>query len=261
MIAKWSALALGILIIAGGRGPARAGTLAQAPAEVLIIPVRIHILTSPDLDLANCKLRDSDVARVIGKVNAIWSQAGITYGVESIVREPAAQRDRFRLVVELKQGDLDLADLDLLLPKSSRVFDGLHIYFFHELPFNATYTSGDSVLVQEGASLNEVAGGSDEPMARVTADSLGRGLSLSPRREPATSLMALGTTGFALDPDDVARARRVAKTVPGAMTLAEARKAADTAKASGDTARARLLQSWLDAAASKTGEAARRKRS
>jgi len=251
MMANWFILALGLSVGADGPGLARAEPAAQqASAEFLIVPVRIHVLSSTDLDLANCKLRESDINRVVGKLNAIWGKAGITFGLESIVREPAAQPERFRLLVELKGGQLDLPDLDLLLPKPNRVFDGLSIYFFHALPFNAMYTGGDCVLVQEGATLNEVAGGSDEPMARVAAHCLGRALSLAPRREPEQSLMALGTTGIVLDADEVTRARRVAKTVPGAMTVAEARTAADKAQAAGETARAKLLKSWLDAVAS-----------
>jgi len=257
MIAASLVLALGMSIVADGPGSARVVTGPQAPVELLIVPVRVHILTSPDLDLANCKLRDSDIARVVVKLNAIWSQAGVAFGVESIVREPAAQRDRFRLLVELGQGQLDMADLDLLLPKSSRVFDGLNVYFFHDLPFNGSYMGGDCVLVQEGAQLKEVAGGSDEPMSRVLGHCAGRALSLSPRREPETSLMALGTTGVALDANEAARAGRVAKTVPGVLTVAEARKAADAAQAAGDTARAKLLRSWIDAA--KAAQASRTK--
>jgi hypothetical protein len=251
MITTSLVLALGISIVADGPGSARAVTGAQARAEFLIVPVRVHILTSPDLELANCKLRDSDITRVVGKLNAIWSQAGITLGVESIVREPAAQRDRFRLLLELSQGQLDLADFELLLPKPSRVFDGLNVYFFHDLPFNGSYVGGDCVLVQEGARLDDVEGGSDEPMARVAGHCVGRALGLLPRREPQTSLMALGTTGFALNTDDAGRARRVAKTIPGAMTVGEVRKAAAAAQAAGEATRAKLLKSWIDAVPTK----------
>ncbi len=251
MIAISLVLALGISMVTDGPGSARVGTGTQAPAEYLIVPVRAHVLISADLELANCKLRDSDITRVVAKLNSIWSQAGITFGVESIVREPAAQRDRFRVLVELSQGQLDMADLELLLPKPSRVFDGLNVYFFHDLPFNGSYLGGDCVLVQEGARLNEVAGGTDEPMARVAGHCVGRAFSLVPRPEPQSSLMALGTTGFALDADEAARARRVAKTIPGVMTVAEARKAAASAQAAGDAGRAKLLKSWIDAVPTK----------
>jgi hypothetical protein len=260
MVSTALVLALGFGMVASDTASARFISGPGTADEVLIVPTRVHILTSPDFGMANCTLRDSDITRVFGKLNAIWSQAGITFGIESVVKEPVAQRERFRLVVEFKNGELDLPDLDLLLPKASRVFEGVNVYCFHELPFNSIYMGGDCVIVQERAKLNEVAGGTDDPMARAAGHCLGRALSLVPRRESETSLMALGTTGFALDADEVARARRVAKTVPGAMTLAQVRKAAETAQAAGDATRAKLLKSWIDAAGSaKSGGPARAK--
>ena len=243
MIAAVVILLTGIVGFAGEPQPP--GDLAEqaiAPDQFLIVPLRAHILTAPDLKLADCKLQDADVRRIVGKLNRIWSKAGIYFGLESIVREPAAQRDRFRLMIQLKGGELGNTDIQLLLPKQSRAFDGLHAFFFHELPFNGTYLGDDCAIVQEGARLNEVKGGIDEPMPRVLGFSLGLALGLQPRREPQTSLMALGTTGVALDADDVERARRVAKTVNGVMTMAEARQAAQGA---GNADASKRLQSWL----------------
>jgi hypothetical protein len=250
MVSASLVFALGLGMLSDEPAPASFHSEPRALDEFLLVPLRIHILSSPEFGLANCTLRDPDINRIARKLNAIWSQAGITFGVESIAHEQVAQRDRFRLVVELKQGALDLSDLDLLLPKASRVFDGVSVYFFHELPFNAVYTSGDCVIVQERATLNEIAGGTDEPMARVTGHCLGRALSLLPRRQPETSLMALGTTGFGLDADEVERARRVAKTIPGAVMVSDARKAAEAAQAAGNAAKAKMFKSWIDAAAS-----------
>jgi hypothetical protein len=140
-------------------------------------------------------LKGADVTRIVGKLNTIWNQAGIHFGLESIVREPAAQRERFRLMAELQRGELEMSDFQLLLPRQCRVFDGLHAYFFHELPFNGAYLGDDCAIVQEGARLKAVEGGNDEPLPRVLGFALGQALSLQARREPETSLMASGTTG------------------------------------------------------------------
>jgi hypothetical protein len=227
--------------------PEPLGDLAQpiASDRFLIVPLRAHVLSAPDLELANCKLKDADVTRLVGKLNTIWNKAGIHFGLESIVREPAAQRDRFRLMTELTGGELEMSDFQLLLPKPSRVFDGLHAVFFHELPFNGAYLGDDCAIVQEGARLKPVAGGSDEAVPRVLGFALGRALGLQPRREPETSLMALGTTGVALEADDVARARRVAQTIKGVMTTSEARQSASAAQAAGQADRAKQVRSWL----------------
>ena len=81
-------------------------TEARAPAEdqFVIVPLRVHVLSSPVVDLANCRLTDADALRVIADVNAIWHPAGIHFGLEKLVREPAAQRERFRLITEKKGG-------------------------------------------------------------------------------------------------------------------------------------------------------------
>jgi hypothetical protein len=245
MLAAPLFLVIGLATFAGGPEALRDPAQPIAADRFLTIPLRAHVLTAPDLELANCKLKDADVTRIVGKLNNIWNKAGIHFGLESIVREPAAQRGRFRLLAELKKGELEMSDFQLLLPKQSRVFDGFHAFFFHELPFNGTYLGDDCAIVQEGAQLNPVAGGSDEAVPRVLGFSLGRALGLQPRRQPETSLMALGTTGVALDADDVKQARRVAKTVSGVMTIAEARQAAEAAQTAGQTERAKRLRSWL----------------
>ena len=68
--------------------------LAQpiAANRFLIVPIRAHILTAPDLELADCKLKDADVTRIISKVNTIWNKAGIYSGSNrsSASRPPSA---------------------------------------------------------------------------------------------------------------------------------------------------------------------------
>ena len=57
---------------------------------------RVHVLTASDLELANCRLTDADVARVLDHVNAIWHRAHIHFGLETLRREPPDQPVRFR---------------------------------------------------------------------------------------------------------------------------------------------------------------------
>jgi hypothetical protein len=71
--------------------PRIAGAQDVPAADFVIIPLRVHVLTAPDIDIAHCKLSDADVARVVGNINAIWHKAGIHFGVESVLREPAGQ--------------------------------------------------------------------------------------------------------------------------------------------------------------------------
>ena len=53
---------------------------------------------------------------------------------------------RFRATVSARGGELDIGDLRMLLPRGSRMFDGLHIYYFHELPLNSAYMGDDVVI-------------------------------------------------------------------------------------------------------------------
>ena len=91
MFASSLVLAIGIATVSAEPQAPREGARAPAKDAVLILPLRAHILTSRDLKLADCKLRDADVTRIVGKLNSIWSKAGIYFGLESIVREPAVQ--------------------------------------------------------------------------------------------------------------------------------------------------------------------------
>jgi hypothetical protein len=252
MIVSSLILAIGLVTFVDESRPV--DVVSQPPAldQFEIVPLRVHILTSTELDLANCKLRDADITRIVGKLNSIWSNAGIHFGLESIVREQPAQAERFTLIVELKKGKLEITDFAMLLPKPSRVFDGLQVFFFHELPLNGAYLGDDCAIVQEGAVLNEVEGGIDQPIPRVLGFALGRALGLDPHPQPRTSLLAPGTNGIELDASEVERARKVARTIKGVMTMADLRKAADDAQKAGHAEQARKLGSWLsEIAASK----------
>jgi hypothetical protein len=133
----------------------------------------------------------------------------------------------------------------MLLPRAGRAFEGFQAFFFHELPMNGALLGDDIVIVREHPELNPVEGGTDEPTARVLGFTLGRTLGLKARREPETSLLAVGTTGIELDSADVTLARRVAKTVQGVMGADEIQNAATAAQAAGHADRAKRLRSWL----------------
>jgi hypothetical protein len=229
------------LVLATSRSAGAQGVPAE---DVVVIPLRVHVLTSPDFDMANCRLTDADVARVVGNLNAIWHKAGIHFGVESVLREPVAQAERFRAVAGLKGGEVDPDDLRILLPRVSHGFEGLHVYYFHELPFNSVYMVDDAVFVHEAAQVQQVPGGGQDPVARVTAHALGNLLTLPNVNEPR-NLMGGGTSGIALSGSQAETARKVARTISGAMTVAKLRKAADAAAAKGDAATAKRLRSWL----------------
>jgi hypothetical protein len=258
MIAISFILAMSFSFVDSGCDQPRIATDAPAPDQFLIVPLRIHVLRTPDLDLANCELENADIERVVRSLNTIWRKAGIVFAIESIVREAAVQRERFQLIVQLNEGQIGLPEFQLLLPKPSRAMDGLHAYFFHSLPFNGAYLGEETVVLQEGVELNAVAGGVDDPMARVLGHCFGRTFGLRPREGPPSSLLALGTTGGDLDSGEIDRARRVARTIKGVLTVADARKAAEAAEAAGRTEQAKLVRSWLDTLSAPAGPDAKK---
>ncbi len=214
-------------------------------SEFLVIPLRVHVLTADDLPEVDCKLSDDDVRRIVGKVNGVWHAAGVHWGLEPIVREPAAKQDRFREMRDALAGKMPpLAGFKILAPEATRAKDGLDVYYIHAFSVNGVYLGDRTAFVQETANLREVEGGIDEPIPRVTAHELGHALGL-PHRQARTNLLASGTTGTSLNAAEVEKAREIARKTPGSMTMDELARAIDDEK---DPARAASFKRWRDEA-------------
>jgi hypothetical protein len=210
----------------------------------VVIPLRVHVLSSSDLPEVNCGLTDADIHRVLRKVNGIWHQAGVHFGLESLVREPAAKQDRFKIaVVEADPADR-LGVFRMLAPEGSMSGEGMNVYYIHKFPVNGVYLGDRVAFVQETAKLRPVPGGIDEPLPRVTAHELGHALGL-PHRQDRTNLLASGNNGTTLSEDEAARARSRARSTPGSLPVPDLRKKAEAALARGDTAEARRTLAWL----------------
>lgn len=223
-----------------------------APADVteeplrdtfLVIPLRVHLLSSKDLPEVDCKLSDDDVRRIVRKVNGIWHKAGIHWGLESVRREPAAKEKRFKMARELG-GAGNLGLFRILFPEESQDFEGVHVYYIHKFAVNGVWLGDGAALVQDTAKLREVPGGIDEPIPRVTAHELGHALGL-PHRQATTNLLASGTTGTRLNTAEVATARGHAGRIKGAESIADVQAMAREAAAQCDSEKARRLLTWL----------------
>ena len=232
--------------------------------EFIVIPLRVHVLRATDLPEVDCKLSDDDVRRVVGKVNAVvWHKAGVHFALESIRREPAGRQDEFRAWRERFGGLVPLDVYPLLRPDPSGAdekpsapeaeapaFEGLHVYYVHEMPTNGVYFGDPDghaagfAFVKETASLRTVEGGIDEPIPRVTAHELGHALGLR-HRQNWTNLMQSGTTGTLLNAAEVSTAREVAKKLAGAAPVATWRERAVAADGAREAERAKQVWGWL----------------
>ena len=213
--------------------------------DFLVIPLRAHVLRSADLSDVDCNLTDPDVRRVVAKVNAIWRPAGICWDLEAIVREPAARQADFKARREVR-GPAALDLFRMLAPESTKVPAGLHVYYIHKFAVNGVYLGERTAFVQETAKLRPVEGGIDEPLPRVTAHELGHALGL-PHRQDRTNLLASGNNGTSLNAAEVERAREHARKVEGVRTVADLRRDAKAAEASGDLDTARRLREVIEA--------------
>src|SRR3989442_425529 len=75
-----------IVLSADGAG---AGALHPGFAfkDWLVAPVRVHLLSASNGPAIHTTLTNSDIERILKKMNGVWSQAGISFWLESLVRE------------------------------------------------------------------------------------------------------------------------------------------------------------------------------
>lgn len=237
-------LSLVLMLLFATQASGAEDLLNPPPFETfLVIPLRVHVLTSEDLPDVDCKLRDEDVIRILRKVNGIWNKAGIHWGLESLRREPAEKTQEFRLARDL-DGPVNLGRYLRLVPPGPSRMDGMNVYYIHKFAVNGVWLGDGVAFVQDTAKLREVEGGIDEPIPRVTAHELGHALGL-PHRQARTNLLASGTTGTILNRKEAETVRNNAKEIPGVNSVAELRNEASKAEAAGNLDRARQIWAWL----------------
>lgn len=223
-----------ILLVATLNSRAQETTNGFAFADFLLAPLRIHLLTATNEPAAHTTLTSNDVTRILGKVNRVWSQAGITFYLESLRIEPAANTTNF--------GENVKTNNDALLrlrPESSKGTNVFHVYYLKQFGPNGICIRGIN-FVKDTASLRPVEGGLDEPIPRVTSHELGHALTL-PHRQNVTNLLASGMSGGWLNEAEIKQAREAAAKFPWIQPASTLLKQADELKSSRKPAEAREL--------------------
>ena len=202
--------------------------LARSADEFLILPVKIYRLKAADVpDVDSLQLKDSDIHRILAKVNTVWAAAGIYWQLESIENVNAENLGRLKLLGLADAPDSQkkphLAFRDIIPESTRKNYPGYRVYFIHDFDVNGVYFGRREAMVKETAALRPVEGGIDEPIPRVTSHELGHGLGL-PHRQDRLNLMASGTTGTLLNTNEIAKAREFAAKNPACLKYNELQK-------------------------------------
>ena len=213
------------LIATGLMLPAAVGaqTLTkQFPFEdYLLVPVRVHLLSAKEFPAIQTTLTETDITRIWKKVNAVWSQAGLHFYIESLVEEDAKLPEADTRLAPKVDGKA-LLDLRPAPSQSDNLF---HVYYLKDMSANGIYFV-QAIFVKDTASLRRVEGGIDEPLPRVTSHELGHGLTLS-HRQNTTNLMASGTTGTWLNEGEIEQARKAARSLQWIVAAPDVMKQAE----------------------------------
>lgn len=172
---------------------------AAGETPLLSLPVHVHLMRSSSQPRMHTTLTENAVRDIFTEVNAIWSHAGIHFDIVAIrplqaIDLPSKKwfvRDRNWVKTAIPAAQLNVTAIDVCFVRDM----GPNGFFY-----------GEPVVVCEKPEFTKVRGGSDNPVARVTAHELGHVLFLK-HRQDHTNLMASGRNGVSLNHQEIRDAR------------------------------------------------------
>lgn len=197
---RWSWWCLSLVLATVAAGPAGAGRSGFGLEDFLLVPLRVHLLTTPKSSALKTSLTQAGFERLLPELNRIWRPAGLQFYLESCVPEAAVPGP-----IPDHPAKGSFAWLPQHLPTASRSTNALNLYFVKQFSANGVYFP-DAIIIKDTVTLRRVPGGGKEFLPRVIAHELGHALSLL-HRQKYTNLMASGTTGIALNGTEIQQAR------------------------------------------------------
>jgi len=182
---------------------------SHEPFAPITLKVRVHLMRSVGNSRLQTTLSEREVHAIFDEVNVIWSQAGIRFELEAIENLRALEVAPKRWYIK------DRDWVKAAIPTNQFSPTAIDVCFVNEMGPNGFFY-GEPVVVCENPEFHKVSGGSDNPVARVTAHELGHVLFLQHRQE-RTNLMASGKNGVSLNPQEIMDARKRALEIVGQM--------------------------------------------
>ncbi len=173
----------------------------------LILRVRVHLVRSIANPRLQTTLKGTEIHDIFDEVNTIWSQAGIRFELEKIDSVQALN------VAPKKWYMKDRDWVKAAIPTNQFCPTTIDVCFVKDMGPNGFFY-GEPVVVCEKPEFHKVSGGSDNPVARVTAHELGHVLFLQ-HRQDRTNLMASGKNGVSLNQQEIKDARKRALEILG----------------------------------------------
>lgn len=174
---------------------------------LIALRVRVHLMQSDVSPRLGSRLKTGDVESIFKEVNRIWFQAGIWFELEGIDNLQALEIPEKRWYIK------DRNWVKSAIPTEHFSASAIDVCFVKDMGPNGFFY-GEPVVVCENPEYHKVAGGSDNPVARVTAHELGHVLFLQ-HRQDHTNLMASGKNGVSLNAQEIKDARRRALEILG----------------------------------------------
>lgn len=171
-------LVLAFAVLACGDDAEIPQEVSSGSFETVSLNVRVHLLQSFDVEALNSMLSDAEVETLLAAVNEVWAQAGITWRLESVVREQAQNGTDYQRALN-GQAPATFQLFSSIVPRDKLLVGEWDVFVIKDLGDIAggVYLGGLGLVIF--AEFGPVGPqGADGPGKRILAHELGHSLGL-----------------------------------------------------------------------------------